>query len=73
MSKYQDGWHKIAGYTIHVENGRVSRGVEHRAGSVIWRPTFPYRWNDKLRCWCNESMTVDAFRAGVRRGTIAMK
>ena len=71
MSKYQDGWHKIAGYTIYVESGRVMRGVRGPAWSPV--PSYPYRWSRKLNCWCNESMTVDAFRAGVRYGTITMK
>ena len=68
MSKYENGWHKIAGYTVHVEDGKVKWGIRDHSGGAV----YPYRWSDKLRCWVNESMTVDAFRAGVRRGTIAM-
>ena len=68
MSKYENGWHEIAGYTVHVEDGKVKWGIQDHSGAVV----YPYHWSDNLRCWVSESMTVDAFRAGVRRETIAM-
>lgn len=71
MRKYRDGWHKIAGHTIYVEDGMVKRGICGPSWSPV--PCYPYRWSRKLHCWCNENMTVDAFRAGIRYGTVAMK
>lgn len=69
MSKIKDGWHMIKGYRVYVKDGRVLRGVS----SQDWqqRATWPYRAGRS--CWTNVSgITVDAFRSGVRRGTITM-
>lgn len=70
MRKFRDGWHKIAGYNIYVENNRVMRGLKGPEWNPV--PSFPYRWSKNLHCWCAENMTVDAFRAGVKRDVIKM-
>ena len=40
--KIKDGWHKIKGYEVYVENGRVVRGVKEdiNGGEV---PAYPYK------------------------------
>lgn len=81
MKKVIDGWHAICGYNVYVEDGRVMRGV---SGGQNPTTTYPYRthyeWHDDIggkkrvaNGWDNCSgITVDAFRAGVRRGTVNM-
>lgn len=64
----KDGFHKIAGYDVYVENDKVLRGV-----SSDWtKTTYVYRACKKGGWDCVRSISVDAFRAGVRRGTIKM-
>lgn len=65
----KDGWHKILGYEIYVENNIVKRGVLHKSELNIV-PGYVYR---KIGTgWSRESLgiTVNAFIGGVRRGTI---
>lgn len=64
----KDGWHEIAGYTVFVENGEIVRGMT----SDKQRTTWCYRYNRSGGWDKEDSITVDAFRAGVRRGTIKM-
>lgn len=66
--KIKAGWHILMGYDVYVENGRVLYGVT----SDGQRPIYPFR-SVRTGGWDNESgLTVDAFRAGIRRGTIVM-
>lgn len=71
--RVSDGWHIIANHRVYVESGIVMRGMkrDYNGGLV---PSAVYRWSKKYRCWVNESgcNSVDAFRAGVKRGTITM-
>ena len=81
MAKIYDGWHTICGHNVYVEAGCVVRGVTGIHNQIT---TYPYRvhyeWHDDVggkkrvtngwdKC---AGITVDAFRAGVRRGTINM-
>lgn len=69
--KIKDGWHTICGYEVYVEDGYILRGVS----STDWRqvPTHVYR-ACKPSGWSSTGpITVDAFRSGVRRGTISMQ
>lgn len=68
--KISDGWHNIAGYSVWVEDGLIRRGT--LGEGVTYRPAWPYRWSKECRAWVKEVLTPDAFRAGVRRGTIKM-
>lgn len=64
----KDGWHVICGYDVYVENDRVLRGT--KANGTL--PAYVFRRENERR-WNNASgVTVNAFRAGVRRGTIRM-
>lgn len=72
LRKVQDGWHTICGHDVYVEDGIIRRGVEQRSPLNIV-PVYPYRYHAKgNRGWWREDMTVDAFRAGVKRGTVNM-
>lgn len=64
----KDGWHKICGYDVYVENDRVLRGT--KANGTL--PAYVYRRVDERRWDNNCGITVNAFRSGVRRGTIRM-
>lgn len=74
----KDGWHVILGYEVYVENGLVIRGIkEDSNGSPV--TAYPYRAQMKkcyygqfISGWYQEDMSVDAFRAGVKRGTISL-
>lgn len=68
-TRTNDGWHDIAGYRVFVDNGKVVRGIS----SDGQRTLYPYRFSSKYKCWINETtMSVDAFKAGVRRETVQM-
>lgn len=30
MTQYTDGWHKICGYDVYIENGEIVRGVSEK-------------------------------------------
>ena len=62
-----DGWHQIYGRSVYVENGRIKRGL--KCNNTL--PAWPYRIMRDKRTWINETgMTVEAFRKGVKRGTV---
>lgn len=64
----KDGWHKIYGYDVYIENNIVIRGT--KANGTL--PAYVYR-ACRAGGWDRDnSVTVNAFRAGVRRGTIKM-
>lgn len=71
MRKTKDGWHKIAGFNIFIENNRVLKGVRRDidGGEIT---AYPHRVN-KNGDWNNDAgLTVEAFKAGVRRGTVTL-
>lgn len=68
MSKAKDGWHVIYGRDVYVEGGKVVRGTKND-GQL---PAYPYR-SAKEGGWCREyGMSVSAFAAGVKRGTVEL-
>lgn len=65
----KDGWHTICGYSVYVEDGKIKRGMKESDTLTA----YVYRWNKSLSCWTKESdITPDAFRAGIKRGTITL-
>ena len=67
-----DGWHTLGGYMVYVEKDRVLRGV---IGEYLGTKTaYPYRRDKRHKnLWVNVSgLTCNAFKSGVRRGTIKM-
>ena len=70
MKQYKDGWHKIAGYEVYMEDGYIIRGMT--GNGTKQRTTFIYRAS-RNECWdLIERIRPDAFRAGVKRGTVKM-
>lgn len=64
-----DGWHNLAGYRVYIRNGQIVRGMLGQGRDQ--RPAWLYRYNPRLGVWSScVSMSVDAFRSGVRRGTV---
>ena len=70
--EYKDGWHKVAGYDVYIENGLIVR-VTIGTG-YDYRTAYPYI-AAKDGGWDNASrtLTLAAFRARVRRGTATMR
>lgn len=72
MKVAADGWHTCYGYRIYTEGNKVLRGVE---GEYLGTHTvYPYRRDRNHRnLWdCIAGCTYQAFKAGVKRGTIKM-
>ena len=66
--KVKDGWHRVYGHDVYVEDGRVLRGTTVDGQNT----TYPYRWN--RNCFVNVfGISFDSFRSGMRRNTIEMK
>lgn len=68
MEKCKDGWHSICGYDVYVEDGFILRGVKDNGQlpSYVYRACRYGGWGKE------ERISIEAFRAGVRRGTIIM-
>lgn len=67
MKKVKDGWHKVLGYDVYVEDGKVTRClVSHGSGH---RTAYPYRDEPNCMSICI-GISPDALRAGLKRGTI---
>lgn len=72
LKKEKDGWHNFYGNDIYVEDGKVLRG--NKGSDFSYVTVYPYRWDSNRNCWINVSgITVAAFRAGIKRGTIELK
>lgn len=70
MKKNKDGWHVIYGYRVYVEDSCILRGIIGDGNSQ--RTSYPYRIS-KYGGWNNcAGLSVNAFRAGVKRDTIMM-
>lgn len=69
----KDGWRIIAGYEVYVEDGKIRHGVKDSYTGIGQVSTYVYRAS-RYGGWDREysGVTVAAFRAGVRRGTISM-
>ena len=67
MKTVKDGWHEICGRSVYVENGCIDHGMKNNDTVSA----YPYRASKDG--WSRiESITVAAFAAGVRRGTIEL-
>lgn len=74
MKTIRDGWHNIAGYNVFVEDGQIVRGTKPSYTACGEEPAYVYRWLKQYKEWSSQSkITIDAFRAGIKRGTIALK
>jgi len=71
MKKEINGWKIAGGYEVYVEEGKVFRGIksDHNGHDV---PAYPYR-QAKSGGWdLISGISLAAFRAGVRRGTMKL-
>lgn len=68
MAAIKDGWHKVAGWEVYVEDGKVIRGI-HRGDAVSVYPYFYSRYGGWDLC---QTLTPDALRARLNRGTARM-
>lgn len=66
--KIRDGWHTIAGYEVYVEDGFIVRGIsdDHQKPLYVYRSVRSGGYDREY------NITPDAFRAGVRHGTIIL-
>lgn len=64
----KNGWRKICGIQMYVEDGKIVRG------EINGQTVFPYRWDKNYGAWSSAGkITVDAFRSGWYRGAIAVR
>ncbi len=67
--KYEDGWYRVYGYKVYVENGKVIRGMTEDCQ----RTTYPYvdcKYGGYDLC---TSLSLSAFRQRVKRDKAFMK
>ena len=60
----KDGWHKIKGYDVYVEDNKIIRGIkkDHNGYEV---PAYVYIWVEKMHCYNRiEKVNVNTFRKG---------
>ena len=68
-SHMKDGWHVVAGCDVYVEGGYIVRATKNngrQSASVYRHYSRPGTWYKEYK------ITPAAFRAGVKRGTIAV-
>ena len=68
----KDGWHKICGYDIYIEDNKVIRGS--LGSGLNYRPAYPFKHYKGCSGWHNVAgeLTVSAFRYGIKRGSVMM-
>ena len=47
MAQIKDGWHKVYGEDVYVENGKVERGIKKDMNNSEV-PCWPYEYDKKL-------------------------
>ena len=61
----KNGWYKVCGYDVYMENDKILRGVSRGC------TTYPYRWDCKSGCYIAcYGISVSAFRSGYYRNRI---
>ena len=65
-------WRKVYGYDVYVVNGKVKHGMikDHNGQNVS---AYPYRKSRHGGYSRINSISLEAFRSGVKRGSIIMK
>lgn len=48
MAQIKDGWHKVYGEDVYVENGKVERGIKKDMNNSEV-PCWPYEYDKKTR------------------------
>jgi len=68
----KDGWHIVSGLEVYIENDLILRGTKADSnGSAV--TAYLYRRNRKGGWNKAEPMTIGALKAGLVRGSIALK
>lgn len=72
MKKEEDGWHKVLGREVYVEDGVVIRGIKDDPRSTGQIPAYPYvTCNDGTRT-LHQGLSLNALRKRIKRGTAEM-
>lgn len=66
--KIKDGFHKVSGYTVSVEDGYICRVCVNEEKGVWCVPYIPCKYGGYDNAY--KCLTIDAFRKRVERGTI---
>lgn len=64
----KDGWHKVYGWSVLVENGKVIRGINPERDL----PVYPYKATRNGWDIC-QSLSLAAFRKRMANGTITLR
>lgn len=62
----KDGWHKVYGYDVYVEDGMVKRAISNGVTAYPYRASRYGGWD------IDTHMSLDALRAGISRGTMVI-
>lgn len=74
MTQVKDGWHKVYGEDVYIENGKVVRGVTKDANGSE-KTCYPYKYSKDHDSWINISgeATLSSYRTGYKKGITRMK
>jgi hypothetical protein len=68
----KDGWHKIQGYDVYVENDKILSGLKPSYTGIGSVTAYPYK-ESKRGGWDNVAgISASAFSKGVSNGSIAL-
>lgn len=69
MRKYEDGWHKISGIDVYIENDMIVRSI-----TADWsQPLYLYEYDKKMNVLTKVIVTVPEFRRKIREGKIYLR
>ena len=63
----KDGWHKVCGYDVYVEDGEVKRAISDGCTAYPYRASRYGGWDKDTH------LSLDALRAGLSRETIIIR
>ena len=69
MKKVKDGWYKVYGYDVWVEDGWAVRGLSNDGS----RPLYIYTVDRSGELDRRDGVRLDALRKGVARGTMVLR
>ena len=67
-----EAWRIAAGYEVFTQDGKILRG-RTKDSNGSYKPTYPYRLTRDGTWTLEIGVTLEAFRAAARRGTMEMK
>ena len=63
----KDGWHKVCGYDVYVEDGEVKRAISDGCTAYPYRRSRHDGWD------LDTHMSIDALRSGLLRDTVIIR